>query len=82
MQALHAGLVLLRWIKIKLFNFNAFNLRVIYHRHSWVKGRVLTGPGRCGFNFDIIMDEQADVVLDCAAAGLQNLTCAGLLILS
>lgn len=29
--------VLLRWIKIKLFNSNAFNLRVIYNRQMWVK---------------------------------------------
>lgn len=40
---------------------------------EWVTGKMLTGPGPCGFNFHIIMCEQAADVLNCVGgAGLQN----------
>lgn len=52
-QALHVELVILRgaW---KKFKAECFNLRVIYHRHVWVTGRMLTGLGMCGCKFDIM----------------------------
>lgn len=39
---------------------------------------MLTGPGGCGLNFDIIIGERAGGVLYCACAGLQKWTRVGL----
>ena len=54
---------------------------VIFHGHGWVTGRMLTGPGGYGFNFEITTDSRVGGCCNLwiwVGAGLKKRTRAGL----